>query len=139
MTPTTSAATRKEDEILREWTPVILRTLLIVAALVLVIGLVVVAWSAPGYYVERFRAAQHGRPHPRQEWSQMGKAALNGDPRSILCSILMAGLLVLTLMPLGRVAFTFVLFLKEKDRIFALATAYVLVALILGVMLGRIG
>jgi hypothetical protein len=40
MTPTTSTATRKEDEIFREWTPVILRTLLIVAALVLVIGLV---------------------------------------------------------------------------------------------------
>jgi uncharacterized membrane protein len=40
------------------------------------------------------------------------------------------GLLVLTLVPLGRVAFTFILFVKERKRIFALATAYVLAALI---------
>ncbi len=36
------------------------------------------------------------------------------------------GLLILTPVPLGRVAFTFILFVKERDRIFALATAYVL-------------
>ena len=40
---------------------------------------------------------------------------------------------------IGRVSFTFVLFLKERDRIFAVATAYVLAALIAGVVLGRIG
>jgi uncharacterized membrane protein len=67
--------------------------------------------------------------------AQLGEAALRGDPRSIM----MVGLLVLTLVPLGRVTFTFILFLKEGDRIFAVATAYVLAALIAGVMLGRIG
>jgi hypothetical protein len=45
-------------------------------------------------------------------------------------SIVTIGLPVLTLVPLGRVAFTFVLFVKERERIFALATAYVLAALI---------
>jgi uncharacterized membrane protein len=125
----------REDEILREWTPLILRTLLIVSATILVIGLVMMASWAPGYYVQRFHAAQHGRSHIQEEWSQLGKAALKGDPRSVL----MIGLLVLTLVPLVRVGFTFALFLKERDRIFALATAYVLVALITGVMLGRIG
>jgi uncharacterized membrane protein len=129
------AATSKEDEILRQWTPLILRTLLIISASVLVIGLMMMAWSTPAYYVQRFHAAQHGSSHIRQEWSQLGKAALSGDPHSIL----MVGLLVLTLVPLGRVAFTFILFVTERDRIFALATAYVLAALILGVMLGRIG
>ena len=129
------AATSKEDLILRKWTPLILRTLLLISTAVLAFGLVMMAWSAPGYYIRRFHAAQHGRSHIRQEWSQLGEAALRGDPHSIM----MVGLLVLTLVPLGRVAFTFILFLKEGDRIFAVATAYVLAALIAGVMLGRIG
>lgn len=127
--------TSREDEILREWTPLILRTLLIMSATLLIVGLILVVYSSPGYYVERFHAAQHGRKQIRTEWAQLGEAALSGDPHSVL----MLGLLVLTLVPLGRVAFTFILFAKERDRIFALATAYVLAALILGVMLGRIG
>lgn len=125
----------KEDQILREWTPLILRTLLLISATVLALGLIMIASSAPGYYVQRFHAAQHGRSHISQEWSQLGEAASRGDPRSIM----MIGLLVLTLVPLGRVAFTFILFLKEGDRIFAVATAYVLAALIAGILLGRIG
>jgi uncharacterized membrane protein len=129
------AAISKEDQILREWTPLILRTLLLISSTMLVLGLLIMASSAPGYYVQRFHAAEHGRSHIRQEWSQLGQAALRGDPHSIM----MLGLLVLTLVPLGRVAFTFVLFVKERDRIFALATAYVLAALVAGVMLGRIG
>jgi uncharacterized membrane protein len=129
------AATSKEDQILREWTPLILRTVLIISMTVLVIGLVMMISSAPGYYLQRFHAAQHGRSAIYEEWSQLGAAALRGDPHSIMT----IGLLVLTLVPLGRVAFTFILFLKEGDRIFALATAYVLAALIAGVMLGRIG
>ncbi|MBV8053765.1 MAG: DUF1634 domain-containing protein [Deltaproteobacteria bacterium] len=128
-------ATDKEDQILREWTPLILRTLLLISATMLSLGLIMMASSAPGYYVQRFHAAQHGRSHIRQEWLQLGEAALRGDPHSIM----MVGLLVLTLVPLGRVVFTFILFLKEGDRIFAIATAYVLVALIAGIMLGRIG
>ena len=42
-------------------------------------------------------------------------------------------------MPLARVAFMLVLFLKERDFIYVAATAYVLAALIMGVMLGRVG
>lgn len=129
------AAIDKEDQILRKWTPIILRTLLIISMTVLIIGLIVMASSAPGYYLQRFHAAQHGRSAVHGEWSQLGVAALRGDPHSIMT----IGLLVLTLVPLGRVAFTFILFVKERDRIFALATAYVLAALIAGVMLGRIG
>jgi uncharacterized membrane protein len=129
------ATTSREEAILREWTPIILRTLLIISTTVLAVGLMIIGWSAPSHYVARFHAAQHGRSHIRQEWSQLGEAALRGDPHSIL----MMGLLVLTLVPLGRVAFTLILFLKERDRVFAIATAYVLAALILGVMLGRIG
>jgi uncharacterized membrane protein len=129
------AAPDKVDQILRHWTPLILRTLLSISAIALTIGLITMAASAPGYYVGRFQAAQHGQGSIRQEWSQLGEAAIKGNPHSIM----MIGLLVLTLVPLGRVVFTFILFLKEGDRIFALATAYVLVALVAGVMLGRIG
>jgi len=128
-------AQTREDRILRKWTPLILRTLLMIAATTLIIGLIIMASAAPDYYVQRFHAAQHGTSHIRQEWALMGEPALHGDPHSIL----MLGLLVLTLVPLGRVAFTFILFVSEKDRIFTLATAYVLAALITGVMLGRIG
>ena len=124
-----------EDRVLREWTPLILRTLLIISTTVLVIGLAMMASSTPGYYVEHFHAAQQGRRHIGEDWSQLGNGAMRGDPHSIMT----VGLLVLTLVPLGRVAFTFILFVKERDRIFALATAYVLLALIAGVMLGRIG
>ena len=125
----------KEDDILREWTPLILRMLLIVAATILVAGLIILALSSPDYYVTRFQAAQHGKSHIREEWAQLGAEAIRGDPHSVL----MIGLLVLTFVPLGRVAFTFILFVKERDRVYAVATAYVLAALVLGVMLGRIG
>jgi uncharacterized membrane protein len=54
-------------------------------------------------------------------------------------SILTLGLLVLTLVPLGRLAFTLLLFIRERDVVYIAATAYVLTALIAGVMLGRIG
>jgi uncharacterized membrane protein len=125
----------QEDRTLRVWTPVILRSILMVSTIVLIIGIVTMATSAPGYYVERFQAAQHGSTHLSEEWRQLASAAIRGDPHSITT----IGLLVLTLVPLGRVAFTFFLFLRQGDRIFAVATAYVLIALIAGVMLGHIG
>jgi uncharacterized membrane protein len=46
------------------------------------------------------------------------------------------GLYVLTLVPLARVAFTFFLFIKERDFIYVAATAYVLAGLVVAVMLG---
>jgi len=68
-------ATSKEDQILHEWTPLILGTLLVISATVLVLGLIMMASLAPGYYVRRFHAAQHGRSHIRQEWLRLGEAA----------------------------------------------------------------
>ena len=59
----------------------------------------------------------------------------HGQPHAVM----IIGLYVLTLVPLARVAFTLVLFLKERDFIYVAATAYVLAALIMGVMLGRVG
>jgi len=43
------------------------------------------------------------------------------------------------LVPLGRVAFTLIFFIKERDGWFILLTATVLSLLILGVVFGRVG
>ena len=126
----------EEDRILRVWTPVILRTILIAATAALSGGMLAMAAQPSGYYISRFRAVQAGTAMRQpQDWSAIGSAAAHGDPHSILT----IGLTILTLVPLGRVAFTFFLFLKQRDIIFVLATAYVLAGLVAGVMLGRIG
>jgi uncharacterized membrane protein len=126
----------EEDRILRVWTPLILRTILIASVIILVAGIIAMATRAPGYYVERFHAAQHGRTlHQPPSWTVTVREAMHGNPHSLMT----LGLLVLTLVPLGRVAFTFFLFAREGDRVFTLATAYVLAGLIAGVLLGRIG
>jgi uncharacterized membrane protein len=102
----------------------------------LIAGMLAMAAQPPGYYVRRFRAVQAGSAlHQQQNWSNIASAAARGDPHSIMT----IGLIILTLVPLGRVAFTFCLFLKQGDRVFVTATAYVLTGLLAGVVLGRIG
>ncbi len=126
----------EEDRILQVWTPVVLRTVLIAAVFLLLGGLIATAIQAPGYYVSRFHAVQHSaETHARENLPAMLRDAFAGDPRGIIT----IGLVTLTLVPLARVAFTFILFLREGDRIYIVATAYVLIALIAGVVLGRIG
>ena len=125
----------EEDRILRVWTPILLRTILIAATVVLVIGLFLMATKAPGYYVERFRAVQAGHMHAPESFSQVISGTLAGDPHAVMT----LGLFILTLVPLARVAFCFVLFLKQRDYIYVGLTAYVLIALIVGVLLGKIG
>ena len=125
----------EEDRILRAWTPVLLRTILIAAGVVLVVGLFLMATKAPGFYIERFRAVQAGHLHPPESFSQEFSRALTGDPHSVMT----LGLFILTLVPLARVAFCFLLFLKERDYTYVAFTAYVLIALVAGVLLGKIG
>jgi uncharacterized membrane protein len=45
----------------------------------------------------------------------------------------------LTLVPLARVAFCLMLFIKQRDLIYVAFTAYVLAGLIAGIMLGSTG
>lgn len=130
-----SSASADEDRILRTWTPLILRTVLIASTVVLVAGLIVTVLHAPGFYVNRFHALQHGRLHNTESIQSLINDLRAGDPHAILTM----GLYLLTLVPLVRVAFTLVLFLKDHDYIYVASTAYVLSGLILGVMLGRIG
>lgn len=131
----TVVATNEEDRILRTWTPLILRAILIVSAIIMMAGLVLSIAFAPDYYVHRFEAIQRGQLYGRSDFAQLLDGMRTGQPHSVL----IVGLYVLTLVPLARVAFTFVLFIKERDFVYVAATAYVLTALILGVVLGRVG
>lgn len=126
----------EEDRILRVWTPVVLRGVLILAVTILIVGLAATAIYAPGYYVTRFHLVQHGGvSYAHQDWARVFRDAAHGEPRDIMT----LGLVALTLVPLVRVAFTFVLFVREGDRAFIVATAYVLTGLIVGILLGRVG
>ena len=118
-----------EDRILRHWTPIILRSILITAMAILAVGLILAATRSPGYYVGRFRLVQSGTTIDTEaNWAGLTTGPAHGDPRAIMT----LGLVVLTLVPIARVAFTFVLFLKERDAVFVAATAYVLAGLIAG-------
>ncbi len=125
----------EEDRILRVWTPVLLRTILLTAAGILAFGLILMATTAPGYYVEHYRAVAAGHVHRKEPFAQIAHGALTGDPHSVLT----VGLFVLTLVPLGRVAFCFLLFVKKNDYTYVFLTGYVLFGLALGMFLGRIG
>jgi len=125
-----------EDRILRVWTPILLRTILIISGIILLIGLALMVTQSPGAYVARVRAIQSGqRMYEPDPWLKMFNLGMHGDPRQIV----MVGLVVLTLVPLARVAFCFILFIRERDWPFVFFTAYVLSGLIVGIILGRIG
>jgi uncharacterized membrane protein len=125
----------EEDRILRVWTPILLRTILLAAGIVLVFGLYLMLTKSPGFYEQRFHSIQAGHLHPNESFKQDISAALKGDPHSVMT----LGLFILTLVPLARVAFCFLLFLKERDYTFVFLTAYVLIGLMAGVLLGKIG
>jgi uncharacterized membrane protein len=125
----------QEDRILRVWTPVLLRTILIVATVILVIGLFKMITESPGYYVQRYHEIQAGHYHARETLAQEFAGAFRGDPHAITT----LGLLVLTLVPLGRVAFCFLFFIKQRDYAYVGFTAYVLIGLLVGVWLGQMG
>jgi|SRR5690242_2990128 uncharacterized membrane protein len=128
--------TADEERILRVWTPIILRTILVSAVVILLLGLVSIAWQSPGYYVARFHRLQTvGHPENQESVAALVAASLKGEPRQMMT----LGLMVLTLVPLARVAFCFLLFVKERDGMYVAFTAYVLIGLVVGVILGRVG
>jgi uncharacterized membrane protein len=128
-------AKAEEDRILRVWTPILLRTILIVAMVTIATGLVLAYTIAPDYYVDRYHAVQKGNLIGRESFAGLGERLAHGNPHAVLT----VGLFILTLVPLARVAFCFALFIKERDYTFVALTAYVLTGLIIGVLVGRVG
>lgn len=127
---------RDEDRVLRAWTPLILRSALFSAGVLLMIGLIESIAASPGHYSARFHQLQRGINLRSPEHFRLLLAdALAGNGRAIAT----IGLMVLTLVPIGRVAFTLFFFLRQKDYAYVAMTAYVLAALIVGAALGRIG
>src|SRR5208283_2657028 len=108
---------QEEDRILREWTPILLRSILIAAMIFLVSGLILDYTFSPDYYVHRYHEVQKGL--------LLGRIRA-GNPHAVLT----VGLFVLTLVPLARVAFCFILFICERDYTYVALTAYVLAGLI---------
>jgi len=125
----------EENRILREWTPILLRTILIAAMTILVIGLVLDYTYAPDYFVQRYHAVQQGHLLGRENRSLFLGRIRAGAPHAVLT----LGLFVLTLVPLARVAFCFILFIRERDYTYVALTAYVLAGLIVGVLVGSVG
>jgi uncharacterized membrane protein len=125
----------EEDRILRVWTPMLLRTILLTAVVLLAAGLLLMAAHSPQSYVDRYHQVRMGHGHDFETLHGLYRSALRGDPHGVLTM----GLFVLTLVPLGRVAFCFLLFIKERDYTYVGFTAYVLTGLIIGVILGRVG
>jgi uncharacterized membrane protein len=126
---------QEEDRILRVWTPFLLRTILIAAMIILVAGLILTYTIAPDYYVDRYHAVRQGHLIGKEKVGDLFDRIREGNPHAVLT----IGLFVLTLVPLARVAFCFILFSKERDYTYVALTAYVLAGLIVGVLVGSVG
>jgi uncharacterized membrane protein len=129
------AASTEEDRILRHWTAILLRSIVLVAMTALIVGLILAAVRTPGYFVDRYQQVQLGHLIGRESLAAIWSKLLAGDPHAILT----IGLFLLTLVPLARVAFCLGLFIKTRDFAYVGFTAYVLAALIVGAFLGHIG
>ncbi len=129
------AQQEEENRILREWTPILLRTILIVAMITLVAGLVMAYTFAPDYYVQRYHEVRQGHLIGREKFGLLFDRIRDRNPHAVLT----LGLFVLTLVPLARVAFCFILFVRERDYTYVALTAYVLAGLIVGVLVGSVG
>lgn len=125
----------EENRILRVWTPFLLRTILIVAMITLISGLILAYTFAPDYYVQRYHEVRQGNLIGKETFGLIFEHIRQGNPHAVL----MLGLFVLTLVPLARVAFCFILFIRQRDYTYVAFTAYVLAGLIVGVLVGRIG
>jgi len=122
----------EEERILRFWTPVLLRVILVAAVVLMALG------TSLTLLVARDHVDPASFRHPalvHMPLTAILSEVIEGDANAIAT----LGLMVLTLVPLVRVAFCFLLFLKERSGIFAAFTAYVLAGLIAGILLGRIG
>ena len=125
----------EENRILRVWTPFLLRSILVAAMVVLIAGLVLTYTFAPDYYVHRYHAVEQGHLIGKEKFGLFAERIRTGNPHAVLT----LGLFILTLVPLARVAFCFILFIRERDYTYVALTAYVLAGLVVGILVGSAG
>lgn len=116
---------------------VILRIGVIVSLAVIVAGMLLTALHHPEIFfshdeLKRLVSPGAAFPHTLSDVKQ-GIAALQGR------AVTTAGLLLLLLLPVARVALTGLIFVFQKDRVFALITVVVLLLLVLSLVLGKAG
>ena len=123
-----------EDRILRVWTPVLLRFVLIIAVVLMAAGMfsAVLSWTSDGAPPAGINSMLR---NPNTSILQILRLAETGDAPALTT----LGLAALTLVPLVRVGFCFLLFAREGNALYMAFTGYVLVGLTLGMLLGRIG
>jgi uncharacterized membrane protein len=108
----------------------------VAASLVLLAGGSLLSFFQEGGYgrnaLDVARLIGPGGSFPRTAaWLAAGIARLNGQ------AVIVAGLLLLIATPVLRVAVSVVAFARERDRTYALITAFVLLLLIVSFELGR--
>jgi uncharacterized membrane protein len=101
----------------------------------LIAGLILTYTIAPDYYVQRYDEVRQGHLIGKERLGTLLERIREGNPHAVLT----IGLFELTLVPLARVAFCFILFIKERDYTYVALTAYVLAGLIVGVLVGSVG
>jgi uncharacterized membrane protein len=101
----------------------------------LIAGLILTYTITPDYYVDRYHEVRQGHLIGKERLATLLERIREGNPHAVL----MIGLFELTLVPLARVAFCFILFIKERDYTYVALTAYVLAGLIVGVLVGSVG
>jgi hypothetical protein len=126
----------EEDRELRIGTPRILRGALFASVALLVAGLCAIGGTAPESFVARYRALRRGEPPgPPEGLRQLLQGVVHAQGHALLVT----GLLVLTMVPIGRVAFALVVFARQRDWPFVILTGLVLTLLCVGIFLGRMG
>jgi uncharacterized membrane protein len=104
---------------------------------VILVGLVTMFVQHPSHLqapADLARLTRYGADFPRT-LRGVGEGLLAGQGPAVAA----AGLLLLILTPILRVAVSIVMFVLEKDRPFVLITAAVLAALVLSFLLGKAG
>jgi uncharacterized membrane protein len=129
MVNTPSEALAATEKIMRHLTPIILRFVLGAAVLLMAAG-VTRALMHP-----QLAAATNALAHAPLSIAHTAAGLRAGDPSAMATF----GLMLLALIPLIRVSFCFVLFLRQRSALYAVFTAYVLAGLTIGILLGRIG
>jgi len=121
----------QEQRTMELWVSYTLRIGVTLAAIVVLFGVVlyVIQGSSGAGHLQSMDDLKPGRSNTIDvSWRSIG----DGLKDFQAVAIIQTGLLILLLTPVTRVALTLLLFLRDRDRIFALITAIVLIVLLLG-------
>jgi uncharacterized membrane protein len=126
---------------LKDWKDAAVATLLRVGVLlsigIIAVGMVITFVHHPDYFSSRPVLGSLTAPdaHFPRTIGEVIAGVRHGSGQAIVT----AGLLVLIAIPVARVALSIVLFVIERDRLYAAITATVLVVLLISFFVGRAG